>query len=116
MSKLPVDGDQIEAYASAIFPACIGYNCFYCRAFPEHSKRGAQWSVAYGLTVPVWTSQYRRRYARHNGLPTILSQPQVFCPPLAGFIGERAREQDLLEAYTLSVECDQRPAEARKNS
>ena len=41
----------------------------------------------------------------------------VFCPPIAGFTNDaepwRAREQDLTEAYALSVECDRRPAAAR---
>jgi RecA-family ATPase len=38
----------------------------------------------------------------------------VFCPPIAIFSGEdRAREGDILEGPALSVECDQRPREAR---
>jgi len=44
-----------------------------------------------------------------------LHRRAVFAPPLAGLDNRaRAREVDLSEGYALSVECDQRPDEARK--
>ena len=45
--------------------------------------------------------------------------PQMFCPPIAGLAPEnpednwRAREIDLKEGYALSVECDEKPKQAR---
>src|SRR6185436_5458507 len=48
-----------------------------------------------------------RRAAQHP-------RPVVFCPPLATFNSkDRAREQDIAEGLALSVECDERPQEAR---
>ena len=41
-------------------------------------------------------------------------KPVVFCPPLATFRQDKgAGETDLVEGYTLSVECDQNPEAAR---
>jgi hypothetical protein len=37
------------------------------------------------------------------------------CPPVATFIGDRARERDLANGLVLSVEADQAPAIARRN-
>jgi hypothetical protein len=38
----------------------------------------------------------------------------VFCPPLATFSNrDNAREEDIVEGLTLSVECDENPAAAR---
>ena len=47
-------------------------------------------------------------------------EPQMFAPPIAGFLPEdpedpgRAREIDLKEGYSISVECDEKPAQARR--
>jgi hypothetical protein len=42
-------------------------------------------------------------------------RPAVFCPPIAVFkIAEHARQQDLLQAPTLTVECDREPTAARR--
>jgi RecA-family ATPase len=39
----------------------------------------------------------------------------VFCPPIAAFAGkDRAREQDVIEAFAISIESDTRPREARE--
>ena len=41
--------------------------------------------------------------------------PAVYCPPLAGFRAEsNAAESALVEAYTITVDCDQYPSEARR--
>jgi len=43
-----------------------------------------------------------------------LAEGVVFCPPVATFTNdEHAREEDIAEGLAISVECDQRPAEAR---
>ena len=40
--------------------------------------------------------------------------PAVFCPPLAGFSSPTsAAEADLIEAYTITVDCDDHPVDAR---
>jgi hypothetical protein len=42
-------------------------------------------------------------------------KPAVFCPPIALFNSkDRAREQDLLAGLVLSIECDERPQQARE--
>src|SRR4051794_26065881 len=47
-------------------------------------------------------------------------EPQMFAPPIAGVSPEkprddwRAREVDLKEGYSISVECDEKPARARR--
>ena len=41
--------------------------------------------------------------------------PAVYCPPIAGFsTAKSAAEASLVEAYTLTVDCDQHPSESRK--
>ena len=41
--------------------------------------------------------------------------PAVFAPPVATFIGDRARERDLANGLVLTVEADKAPAIARRN-
>jgi hypothetical protein len=43
------------------------------------------------------------------------ARPAVFAPPVATFIGSRARERDLGNGLMLTVEADQAPAIARRN-
>ena len=41
-------------------------------------------------------------------------RPVTFCPPLATFSNkDRARQEDIVEGVTISVECDQHPQQAR---
>ena len=81
------------------------------RTFPEHGiGPPSSGALINGAGLDSWS---RRRYARHKGLPTTISR-RSSARLWPGFVGERARERDLVEAYTLSVECDHRPAEARK--
>jgi putative DNA primase/helicase len=43
------------------------------------------------------------------------TRPAVFAPPVATFIGDRARERDLGNGLVLTVEADHAPAVARRN-
>ena len=43
------------------------------------------------------------------------ARPAVFAPPVATFIGDRARERDLGNGLVLTVEADHAPAVARRN-
>jgi Primase C terminal 2 (PriCT-2) len=42
-------------------------------------------------------------------------RPAVFAPPVATFIGDRARERDLANGLVLTLEADKAPAVARRN-
>src|SRR5215218_8999025 len=112
MSRLPVDHSQIEQFVKAIFPYASAGQTISIRTFPE-VKAGAPTICPVkingtGLAPVIEEAIRQAQWAADH------PKPRVFCPPLAGFNGGRAREQDLTEAYALSVECDQAPTEARQ--
>jgi hypothetical protein len=103
--------NQIEIFVDAIFRhASTGF--ISLRAFYEGEDKSFRIS-----SVPVIAGNFKflcdvveddaRRAAQY---PKAI----VFCPPLATFANkDSAREEDIAEGFTLSVECDENPAAAR---
>jgi hypothetical protein len=108
---LEPDRKQIEIFVDAVFRhASTGF--ISLRAFYEGEDRSFRIS-----SVPVIAGNFKflcdvveddtRRAAQDP-------KPVVFCPPLATFSNkDNAREKDIAEGFTLSVECDENPAAAR---
>ena len=109
---LEPDREQIEMFVEAIFRHAARQGFVAVRSFFEdNDSRPARLSSA-GLTADLRflidvAEDDARRAAQHP-------RPVVFAPPLATFADkDRARESDIVEGLALSVECDQRPREAR---
>jgi hypothetical protein len=112
--SLEPDRDQIEIFVDAIFSRASSQGFVSLRSFYEgrtesfniipiafHGDRRFQFLIGKAET-------YARAAAQAE-------QPVVFCPPLALFNNRKtAREGDIEEAITLSVECDQCPRQARR--
>jgi hypothetical protein len=114
MASLEPDRDQIEIFVDAIFRHAGDEGYVSLRTFLNNNKvlkpiqavklNGA--SLVYLIDV----AEDQARRAANN------PEPAVFCPPLAvfnGATGWQAREEDLFKGLTISVECDERPDEAR---
>ena len=110
-TMLEPDRNQIEIFVDAVFRhASTGF--FSLRAFYEGEDKSFRIS-----SVPVIAGNFKflcdvveddaRRAAQYP-------KPVVFCPPLATFSNkDNAREKDIAEGLTLSVECDENPEAAR---
>jgi hypothetical protein len=112
--SLEPDRDQIEIFVDAIFRHAGNEGYISLRSFLNNNKvlKPIQTVKLNGANrvylIDVAEDQARR--AANN------PEPAVFCPPLAVFNGEtgwQAREADLFKGLTISVECDERPDEAR---
>jgi hypothetical protein len=111
-AMLEPDRDQLEIFINAIFRyASVGFVSL--RAFYEGEDK-----VFRLQAVPRTATNF------HNHLCDVAQdiarraaqdpKSVVFCPPLATFRnGTGAGENDLLEGFTLSVECDESPEAAR---
>jgi hypothetical protein len=110
--SLEPDRGQIELFVDALFRRAAPQGFAAVRSFFEDDDAkparlsNAPLSVGLRFLIDV-AEDDARRAAQHP-------RPIVFCPPLATFANkDRAREQDIAEGLALSVECDERPTEAR---
>jgi hypothetical protein len=115
MSEREVDREQIASFVDALFRYASPGQTVSLRSFVEGEQK------AFGIT-PVKIGDAGLNELVHSACleaqrAADAGEPTVFCPPIAGFQCEaepwRAREQDLSEAYALSVECDQHAQQAR---
>jgi hypothetical protein len=116
-APLKVDREQIELFTDAMFRYASQGQTVAIRSFLEEvadkpfSATGVKVNGA-GLAPVVEAA------VREAQLAADFDKAVVFCPPIAGFLNEvepwRAREQDLNEAFALSVECDKHPERARE--
>src|SRR4051812_11841183 len=119
MTDFVIDREQMVQFVTAVFGYASDGHTIALRVF-EQGKQGAEPVRSVFVRVegddfePVIEAAMRQAQdaAQHQ-------TPLVFASPIAGFDNPsepwRARTQDLGEGYTLSVECDQRPNEARQN-
>jgi hypothetical protein len=104
--------EQIETFVDAIFRHATAKGFVAVRSFYEDGDlkpaRISGSALTGGLPFLVDVAVDDARRAARD------PRPIVFCPPLAIFTGkDRAREQDIAEGLALSVECDERPRDAR---
>jgi hypothetical protein len=110
---LEPDTDQIEIFFDALFRYCGSAGYASMRAF-LHSNKPLQPNLWFAplhyLRNAISVAVDLARRAANN------AEPAVFCPPIAVFNGSsrQAREQDLYLGLAISVECDERPNEARQ--
>jgi Protein of unknown function (DUF3987) len=108
-----IDRDALEMFVRALFPyANAGYVQF--RAFFDNRNgawRPNAWPAVKVEEGPDAIVEAAIRFARECAASR---EPIVFAPPLATFKdATKAAEKDIALGICLSVECDQRPNEAR---
>jgi hypothetical protein len=110
---LEPDRDQLEMFGDALLRHVSNSGYVSVRAFYEDASgksfRISPASLKGGLKFLFDVLEDDARRAAQS------PKPVVFCPPLCTFVNkEHAREQDILEGFALSVECDNHPQEARQ--
>jgi hypothetical protein len=111
-AQLPPDRDMLAKFSAAMFKHAGTEGYVSLRAFYEDDStkpfRITPTSMKGGLPFLIEAAEDDANRAANN------PRKVVFCPPVAIFNNrERARESDILAGLALSVECDQRPLEAR---
>ena len=112
---LEPDRDQLEIFVNALFRHVGQGGYVSLRSFLPDSKvlkpiRAVVMNNNGSLIELVDVAEDQARRAATNQIPA------VFCPPIAVFnsrAGWQAREEDLHKGLAISVECDERPDEAR---
>ena len=109
--RLVVDGDQIRAFVDAVFRYASPGLFISLRTFRNGGRLDIRVVKTKGPDreelIDAATKQAQK--AANSGVNA------VFCPPLAGFSSrDKADEAHLSEGYVLTVECDERPGEARQ--
>jgi hypothetical protein len=104
--------DQIEIFVEGLFRHASPHGFVSLRAFHEDGSskpfRITPTGLAGGLKFLMDAAEDDAYRAAND------PKPIVFCPPLASFSdGKRAREQDIVEGFALSVECDRHPQQAK---
>jgi hypothetical protein len=109
---LEAERNQIEAFVNALFRYADERGFASLRTFSDNDSstkpriNGTGLSGGLGFLIDVAVDEAYRAANR--------PEPAVFCAPMAVFSNkERAREQDILQGLALSVECDERPSEAK---
>jgi hypothetical protein len=108
------DRDQLALFLDALFRYVDVDTYVAWRAFRDDAKDKPpvliEWSqVAGGEPLPALLDAAQRWADVAAQHPS----PAVFCPPIATFTTQRARELDLANGLALSVECDANPDAAR---
>jgi hypothetical protein len=106
---LEPDRRQIEHFFDALFRhrGTEGFISF--RSFYHDDNKPLLIEVKSGFKYLVDVAEDHARRAANE------IKPAVFCPPIALFNSrDHAREQDLLAGLVLSIECDERPQQARE--
>jgi hypothetical protein len=112
MSSLAPDREMLAQFAASMFKHAHRDGFVSLRAFPDKSKKGKAIFVdpiriGDDDFLKITTERARQAAASHV--------PAVFCPPVATFRDRNnAKTENLCEGLCLSVECDQRPLEARQ--
>jgi hypothetical protein len=109
-AKLEPDGGQIEKFVDAIFRHADPNGIVAVRSFLQHKQkpfRSSPTPLTGGLPFLVEVAvDDARRAAQYP-------KPVNFCPPLATFTNKvQATQEDLLEGFAISVECDEHPRAA----
>jgi hypothetical protein len=109
---LEADRSQIEIFVDALFRHADKGGFVSLRAFHDNGSNKVFRINPTGLSGDrkgIVDAAEDDAFRAANAL-----EPVVFCPPIAVFVGrDHAREQDILQGLALSVECDERPCEAK---
>ena len=112
MSGLEPDREQLKTFVEVLFKHAGTEGYVSLRALPDDGVkpfRITPVALKRGLETVIETAIADASLAA-NAVKGV-----VFCPPIAVFSNrKRAREQDLLRALALSVECDKHPQTARE--
>ncbi len=110
---LTPDREILIRFAAIMFKHANPKGYVSLRAFPDTGSRGQKALFVYAITlgdkdfVDMLFEHARRAAEWHVSA--------VFCPPVATFRDHKnAKTDNIYEGVALSVECDQRPLEARQ--
>jgi hypothetical protein len=107
------DRIQIEAFVLALFKHAAAGNYVSLRAFFEDNANRPPFNITPIKLNGNLDALINQAYQVAE-LAALASEKVVFCPPIATFTSDRrAREKDLAEGLTLSVECDADAGAAR---
>src|SRR4051794_7060826 len=114
MSDIPaIDELQIQTFAAGVFKYASDGQTVSLRTFRDDGDGPPLSILSVTINGEGLEPLYRAAISQARFASTH-SRKAVFCPPLAGFGDPRQADQNTLtEGYALSVECDQRPSEAR---
>jgi hypothetical protein len=108
---LEPDRNQIRKFVSAIFRHATCGGWIAVRAFREGNNKVFRFSPTDLIGGLGYLADVAEDDARRAAQ---FPEPVVFCPPLAVFANKNhAGEDDVVAGLALSVECDERPQEAR---
>jgi hypothetical protein len=114
MTRLIADAGEIGEFAKAVFPYASDGAVISLRTFDDGGSDRPLSILpvrlnGVGLEPLIDAAAEQAQFAADHG------KKANFCPPIAGFSDlAKADEGHLVEGYTLSVECDQKPQEARQ--
>ncbi|MCC2653337.1 MAG: hypothetical protein K0Q60_3503 [Microvirga sp.] len=114
MTRLIVDAGQIREFVQALFAYASDSTIISLRTFDDGGSDRPLRTRAVrlnggGLESLIQAAAEQAQFAADH------SRKANFCPPLAGFSDPvKADEAHVAEGYTLSVECDRKPQQARQ--
>jgi AAA domain len=110
-AMLEPDRDQIEIFVDCIFRRATEGFVSVRGFFEGHKNEVFRISAAKLLVDRKFVLEVAEDDARRAAQNP---RPVAFCPPLATFCNkDHAREEDIAEGVTISVECDEHPQRAR---
>jgi hypothetical protein len=113
MNTLPPDREMLIHFAAIIFKQASPKGYVSLRAFPDTGSRGQKALFVYPITLG--DKDFARMLFEHARRAAEWNVSAVFCPPVATFRDPKnAKTDNIYEGVGLSVECDQRPLEARQ--
>ena len=116
MSSLTPDREMLAQFAGLMFKHARPDGFVSLRAFPDKgSKKDKPIFIDPIRIGDPGFPEHHRRYAPRQA--ATWHDPAVFCPPVATFQDHKnAKTDNICEGVYLSVECDQRPLEARHDA
>ena len=113
MNTLPPDREMLIRFAEIMFKHASPKGYVSLRAFPDGGSRGQKALFVYAITLG--DKDFVDMLVDHARKAAEWHVSAVFCPPIATFRDHKnAKTDNICEGIALSVECDQRPREARQ--
>ncbi|MGI9491819.1 MAG: hypothetical protein ACR2QF_05385, partial [Geminicoccaceae bacterium] len=114
LGHITPDREALDTFIETLFAnATKGYVSL--RVFPHEEGP----PLLYNVSASVDLTELKERAYNVAEWAANYKKPGVFCPPVASFKPPekgvtRTRNEDLVEGYVCSIECDERPGEALK--
>ena len=114
MSSLNPDREMLAQFAGLMFKRARPDGFVSLRAFPDKSKEKKEKPI-FVDPIRVGDRDFLEIATERARQAAAWPTPAVYCPPIATFRDHKnAKTDNICEGVCLSVECDQRPLEARQ--